>query len=59
MGEQRKVAVGGSCAERRKIVEEYGGITVVENLQSTLVEVANLGGWGLGSEGTNGGKGDE
>ena len=58
-GEQRKAAVGGSCGERRKIVEENGRITVVENLQSTLVEVPNSGGWGLGSEGTNGGKGDE
>ena len=42
--------MGGSCGERRKIVEENGGITVVENLQSTLVEVPNSGGWGVGEE---------
>ena len=39
--------VGGSCGQRRKIVEENGGIIVVENLQSTLVEVPNSGGWGV------------
>ena len=39
--------MGGSCGERQKNVEENGGITVVGNLQSTLVEVPNLGGWGV------------
>ena len=34
----------GSCGEQRKNVEENGGITVVENLQSALVEVPNSGG---------------
>ena len=39
--------VGGSCGGWQKIVEENGGITVVGNLQSTLVEVPNSGGWGV------------
>ena len=39
--------MGGSCGQPRKMVEENGGITVVGNLQSTLVEVPNSGGWGV------------
>ena len=34
----------GNCGEWRKIMEES---VVVENLQSTLVEVPNSGGWGV------------